>query len=115
MTDCVQVSTAVESREAAEDLARGAVADRLAAGAQIVGPVVSVFWHHGEFGTGEEWQLLLRTTAEQYPALEAHLLAQHPWDNPEIVAVPIVAGSPGYLGWVRRTATGAGGGTDSGA
>ncbi|WP_067226140.1 divalent-cation tolerance protein CutA [Streptomyces sp. NBRC 109706] len=105
MTDCVQVSTAVESREAAESLARGVVEARLAAGAQIVGPVVSVFWHLGEFGTGEEWQLLLRTTNDRYPALEAHLIAQHPWDNPEIVAVPITAGSAGYLDWVRRTVT----------
>lgn len=73
---------------------------RVAAGAQVVGPVVSVFWHRGEFGTGEEWQLLLKTTAERYPALEAHLLENHPWEKPEVAAVPIVVGSEAYLRWV---------------
>jgi periplasmic divalent cation tolerance protein len=100
MTDFVQVSTATETREQAFRLAESAVRGRLAAGAQVVGPVVSVFWHQGEFGTGEEWQLLLKTTAERYPALEAHLLAEHPWEKPEVVAVPIVAGSEAYLRWV---------------
>ncbi|KAB8171232.1 divalent cation tolerance protein CutA [Streptomyces sp. 3MP-14] len=110
----MQVSTAVESREAAETLARSAVAARLAAGTQIVGPVTSVFWHLGEMGTGEEWQLLLRTTADRYPALETHLVAHHPWDNPEVVAVPITAGTADYLDWIRRTVTGNGRGSSSG-
>ncbi|MGW5349138.1 divalent-cation tolerance protein CutA [Streptomyces sp. NPDC004031] len=100
MTDLVQVSTAAATREQAVRLAESAVRARLAAGAQVVGPVVSVFWHQGEFGTGEEWQVLLKTTATRYPALEAHLLEQHPWEKPEVVAVPIVAGSEAYLRWV---------------
>ncbi|UWE07688.1 divalent-cation tolerance protein CutA [Actinacidiphila bryophytorum] len=100
MSDFVQVSTATETREQAVQLAESAVRGRLAAGAQVVGPVVSVFWHRGEFGMGEEWQLLLKTTAEGYPALEAHLLEHHPWEKPEVVAVPIVAGSAAYLRWL---------------
>ncbi len=105
MSDFVQVYTATEHRAAAEELARSVVSERLAAGAQIVGPVISVFWHLGEFGTGEEWQLIFKTSAERYPALEAHLLEHHPWDNPEIVAVPIVAGSRACLDWLRRSVT----------
>jgi periplasmic divalent cation tolerance protein len=62
-----------------------------------------VFWHLGEFGTGEEWQLLLKTTAERYPKLEAHLEEHHPWDKPEVVALPIVAGSEAYLRWVAES------------
>ncbi|MGD3112210.1 divalent-cation tolerance protein CutA [Streptomyces sp. YGL11-2] len=103
MTDFVQVSTATEDREAAEKLARSVVAARLAAGAQIIGPVVSVFWHQGEFGTGEEWQLLFKTRADRYADLEAHLLEHHPWTNPEISAVPITQGSDTYLSWVAKT------------
>lgn len=49
-----------ENREAAVKLAQSVVSARLAVGAQIVGPVGSVFWHQGEFGSGEEWQLVLR-------------------------------------------------------
>ncbi|ELP63454.1 divalent-cation tolerance protein CutA [Streptomyces turgidiscabies] len=103
MADFVQVSTATETREQAVELARSVVTARLAAGAQIVGPVASVFWHEGEFGTGEEWQLLLKTRADRYAELEAHLLERHPWKNPEIVAVPIVAGADAYLKWMTAT------------
>ncbi|MEW2808601.1 divalent-cation tolerance protein CutA [Streptomyces massasporeus] len=100
MTDFVQVSTATETREQAVDWARSAVQGRLAAGAQIIGSVTSVFWHDGEFGTGEEWQLLLKTQQSRYAQLEAHLLKHHPWPTPEIAAVPIVAGSEACLRWL---------------
>ncbi|MFE4914493.1 divalent-cation tolerance protein CutA [Streptomyces sp. NPDC056652] len=103
MVDVLQVSTATENREEAERLARSVVEGRLAAGAQIVGPVISTFWHQGEFGTAEEWQLLFKTRADRYADLEAHLLRHHPWKNPEISAVPIVAGSDAYLRWVEKT------------
>ncbi|MFD5429800.1 divalent-cation tolerance protein CutA [Streptomyces sp. NPDC127084] len=102
MTDFVQVSTATPTREQAIALAQSVVKERLAAGAQIIGPVTSVFWHLGEFGTGEEWQLLLKTRAERYRDLEAHLVKHHPWDNPEVAAVPIVAGTEACLGWVSE-------------
>ncbi|MGW2559462.1 divalent-cation tolerance protein CutA [Streptomyces sp. NPDC001514] len=102
MTDFVQVSTATPTREQAVELAQSVVKERLAAGAQIIGPVTSVFWHLGEFGTGEEWQLLLKTSVERYSALEAHLLKNHPWDNPEVSAVPIVAGAEACLRWVSE-------------
>jgi periplasmic divalent cation tolerance protein len=103
MANYLQVSTTADSREAATALARSAVAARLAAGAQVYGPITSVYWHHGEIGSGEEWQVLLKTSADRYPALEEHLLAQHPWTNPEVTAVPLVAGSAQYLDWVQRT------------
>ncbi|MEU2487011.1 divalent-cation tolerance protein CutA [Streptomyces sp. NPDC012617] len=103
MTDYVQVSTATETRQQAVDLAGPAVQRRLAAGAQIIGPVTSVFWHLGEYGTGEEWQLLLKTTTDRYPELEADLLERHPWDNPELCATPITAGADGCLKWIRES------------
>jgi periplasmic divalent cation tolerance protein len=105
MTDVVQVSTATPSREAAEQLAQSAVQEHLAASAQIVGPAVSVFWHLGEFGTGEEWRLLLITTEARYPALEGHLVKHHPWENPEIAAVPVTQATDAYASWVRETVT----------
>lgn len=102
MAEYLQVATATETRDDAVQLAQSVVAARLAAGAQIAGPVTSVFWRQGEFGTGEEWQLLLKTRAARYAALEAHLLEHHPWRNPEISAVPLT-GSEGYLRWIDRT------------
>lgn len=64
---------------------------------------MSLFWHHGEFGEGEEWQVIFKTTADRYPDLESYLLESHPWKNPEITAVPMVAGSAQYLAWVKAT------------
>ncbi len=97
------MSTATGDRSSAEGLARSTVSARLAAGAQIIGPALSAFWHEGKFGTGEEWQLLFKVRADRYADLERHLLDQHPWKNPEITAVPIAAGSAAYLRWVATT------------
>jgi periplasmic divalent cation tolerance protein len=104
---CVQVSTATDSQESATTLGRSAVEARLAAGAQIVGPVASVVWHLGELVEGAEWQVLLRTRTELYAALEAHLVEHHPWKNPEVAAVPLTAASAAYIDWVRRMTEGA--------
>ncbi len=101
MEDLLQVQTVAPSRDAAIALARTAVEARLAAGGQIAGPVTSVFWHLGEFGTGEEWQVILKTTASSYRALEEHLIAHHEWTNPEVTALPLPQASAPYAEWVH--------------
>src|SRR5947209_2304599 len=103
MTKVLQVQVAAPSKEAALALAKAAVEARLAAGGQVVGPVTSVFWHKGEFGTGEEWTVILKTTEDRYQELERHIIEHHEWTNPEITAVPFVAGLAPYLDWVERT------------
>ncbi|MFB6958494.1 divalent-cation tolerance protein CutA [Streptomyces sp. NPDC056309] len=101
----VQVSTATPEREQAVALAKGAVQRRLAAGSQVIGPVVSVFWHLGEFGEREEWRLLLTTTWDRYPELEKYLLEQHPWDNPEVIITLILGGAERCLQWIEDNAS----------
>lgn len=101
--DYLQVSTVADSRDTAVKLARAAVAAKLAAGAQVHGPVRAFFWHHGEAGEGEEWQVTFKTTAARYPDLETVLLREHTWDNPEITAMPLVAGTAAYFAWIDRT------------
>jgi periplasmic divalent cation tolerance protein len=103
MSDYLQVATATATREEATALAQSAVAAHFAANAQVIGPVGAVFWHLGELGTGEEWQLLLSTTAARYPQLEAHLTKNHPWDNPAITAIPLAAGSARCLQWLEES------------
>jgi periplasmic divalent cation tolerance protein len=105
VTDCVQVSTATQTKEQAVQLAGAAVKAALAAGAQVIGPVTSVFIHLNEFGQGEEWQLILKTMAQRYAQLETFLARNHPWDNPEIAAIPIIGGSERYLNWISDTVT----------
>lgn len=103
MANHLQVSTTAATRDEAVRLAASAVKSGLAASAQVQGPATSVFWHQGEYGESEEWQVTLKTAAARYAELEAHLRLEHSWDNPEIAAVAIVAGSADYLAWIDRT------------
>ena len=102
MVDVWQVQVAAPSEETATELARGAVEAKLAAGGHVVGPVTSVFWHLGECGIGQDWQVVLKTTSDRYAALEEHLVERHEWTNPEITAIPLASGLASYLGWVER-------------
>ena len=102
MIQLLEVSTATPTREAALLLAESAIRAGLAAGAQVSGPVASVFWHDGEFGQGEEWNVSFKTTEARYPDLEAHLVANHEWKNPEVTAVPLARASASYVEWVER-------------
>ncbi|CNE64489.1 C-type cytochrome biogenesis protein CycY [Mycobacterium tuberculosis] len=103
MTDAqpLLVYTATPDRDSGMDLLKSAVAAHLAASGQVVHAETG-FWHLGEFGTGEEWQVTLRTTADRYPELEAHLLEHHPWDNPEVMYVAVGGGSAACLEWLRK-------------
>lgn len=106
MAEFLLVTSATPDRESALALARSAVRARLASGAQVSGPVGSVFWHQDELGEGQEWAVSFKTTSDRYEALEAHLIAAHPWDKPEVVAVRVDRGSASYLDWVEREARG---------
>jgi periplasmic divalent cation tolerance protein len=103
MTEVWQVQVAAPSKAAATALAQAAVEARFAAGGQVLGPLTSVFWHHDEFGTGEEWIAVLKTTDARYNELERLLVERHEWTNPEITAIPLAAGLAPYLDWVVRT------------
>ena len=105
--DCMQVVTTTDSREEADRLARSAVEGRLAACAQVAGPVTSTYWWEGAVQTATEWQCVLKTTAARFDALRAHLEGEHSYETPEIVATPIVAGGAAYLDWIRRETDGA--------
>ena len=97
------VTTTAPSQADAVKLARAAVSERLAAGAEITGPSISVFWHLGELGEGEEWRVTLRTSAASRDALAARLAELHPWDSPEVSASPVVWCTDSYAKWVERT------------
>jgi periplasmic divalent cation tolerance protein len=105
--DCLQVVTTTDSPGEADRLARSAVERRLAACAQVVGPVTSTYWWEGAVETASEWQCILKTTAARFDELRAHLEREHTYETPEIVATPIVAGGAAYLEWVERETAGA--------
>jgi periplasmic divalent cation tolerance protein len=94
------VLTNVPERAAAERLADMLVEEQLAACVNILAPCRSVYRWKGEVQHDEEHPVLIKTTADRYPALEQALRAAHPYELPEIVAVPVERGLPGYLDWV---------------
>jgi periplasmic divalent cation tolerance protein len=100
MTEYVQVSTTVEKRDDARRIAEALVEKRLAACAQIVGPILSVYRWKGRMERAEEWLLILKTRKGLYDRLEGEIRDLHPYDVPEIVAVPLAAGSRDYLRWI---------------
>jgi periplasmic divalent cation tolerance protein len=69
----------------------------------VIGPVATAFWHLEEFGEGEEWVVLLKTTTDRYAELQEHLIEQYPWENPEVAALRISEGASPYLEWISRT------------
>ena len=98
----LQVQTTTDSRAEAVELARGAVAARLAACAQVSGPVASTYWWEGTLERAEEWLLTLKLPTSGYQALADFIVRSHSYDEPEIVATPIVAGSEAFLSWIEE-------------
>jgi periplasmic divalent cation tolerance protein len=96
------VFTNLPDRASADKLAELLVAQRLAACVNILAPCRSVYRWKDVVHAEEEHPMLIKTTAEQYPALEAAIRANHPYELPEIIAVPVERGLPEYLGWVAQ-------------
>ncbi len=97
----IQVQTTVGRPSDADRLAALLVDGGLAACAQVVGPIRSRYRWRGAVETAEEWLLLVKTTRAAWPGVERAILAAHPYDEPELIALPVVAGSEEYLGWVE--------------
>ncbi len=103
--EALLVLTNLPDGESARTLADHIVAARLAACVNILAPCRSVYRWQGRVEQAEEVPLLIKTTVERYPALEAAIRARHPHELPEIVAVPIGRGLPGYLAWIAAETT----------
>jgi periplasmic divalent cation tolerance protein len=101
MTDHVQVLTTAGSEEEACRIAEMLVERRLAACVQVVGPITSRYRWQGAIEEAQEWQCLAKTTLGAYESVEAAIREVHSYDEPEIIATPIVAGSAGYLAWIE--------------
>ena len=103
MTECCQVTTTLPDQATAERLASVLVEERLAACAQVHGPISSIYRWQGATERTTEWYCHLKTTAARLAALQARIGELHPYEVPEIISVPIYDGNADYLSWVAES------------
>lgn len=102
MTYRVVVST-INDREAAERLARALLEARLVACVNIVGPMTSLYRWQGVIEQDEEYLLLMKTAASAEDALMTRIRELHPYEEPEVLVLPVVAGASSYLAWIAES------------
>lgn len=100
MSSFSQLSTTTDNEEEALNLARLLVEQRLAACVQVVGPVKSVYRWEGEIEQAEEWICLIKTREELFEEMKKLVEANHSYEMPELLSIPIINGSEGYLQWL---------------
>ena len=99
----VHATTTTPSRDVARRIARVLVDRRLAACVQIVGPIESIYRWQGRVETAREWLCFIKTTRARFREVVAAVEALHSYDTPEVVALPIAAGSQRYLEWLATS------------
>jgi periplasmic divalent cation tolerance protein len=100
------VLTNLPDRDRALALARALVERRLAACVNVLPGCTSLYWWRGAIDAADEVPVLIKTRLALYPQVEAAVRELHPYELPEIVALPIQAGLAGYLEWIgAETAT----------
>jgi periplasmic divalent cation tolerance protein len=100
MKNFIQVSTAIDSEEGAQKIAHTLVSRRLAACVHVAGPISSTYWWQGRMETAQEWTCTAKTRKKLYGAVEQAIREVHPYEVPDILATPVLAGSQSYLDWI---------------
>jgi periplasmic divalent cation tolerance protein len=98
--DALLILTNCPDEESANTIALAVVEEKLAACVNILPRVQSIYRWQGAVESASEIPLLIKSTATNYPALEKRIAELHPYDVPEIVALPITHGLPAYLNWL---------------
>jgi len=102
MNEYIQVFTTTGNKDDAKKITRDLVEKRLVACAQVFGPIMSTYRWKGKIEEEEEWLCILKSRYERYEKLEESIRIIHPYEEPEILALPVVKGSRGYLEWMDR-------------
>jgi periplasmic divalent cation tolerance protein len=102
MADYIQITTTVEQKKDAETIARMLLEARLVACVQIVGPITSHYWWNDAIDQAEEYLCLIKSREDLYVEVEAAIIKKHPYEVPEIIATPIIAGSKEYTAWLAE-------------
>jgi periplasmic divalent cation tolerance protein len=107
MTDKIVVLSTCATETDAERLARALVAGRLAACVNVVPGMRSFYHWKGEIESSTEFLLIIKTSRELFPALNAEMAKLHPYEVPELLALPVVDGAENYLSWLDSNLRGA--------
>jgi periplasmic divalent cation tolerance protein len=102
MDETLLVLTNLPDRDAAVKLAHGLVERRLAACVNVLAGCTSIYRWKGEIENAQEVPVLIKTRSALYDELEAAINELHPYEVPEIIAVPVVRGLAEYLAWVSE-------------
>ena len=102
MTSAIVVLVTVGSEQEAETIATALLEERLAACVNVTSPVRSLYRWEGRIADDQEWQLIIKTQARLFDALAMRVRALHSYDVPEIVALPVLAGTTDYVDWIQN-------------
>lgn len=105
-SEFVVVLVTIGTRPQGEEIARALVGEGLAACVNIVGPIRSIYSWEGKAAEDDEHLLVIKSRRALFAALEARVRALHSYEVPEVIAVPVVAGSAPYLEWLRAGTAG---------
>lgn len=98
--DVIVIQTTTAEKTDAQRLAQMLIEGRLAACTQISGPIESSYRWNSRIETAREWQLSAKTLRSKYPEVERVILESHPYDQPELIVLPVLQVSPGYRQWL---------------
>lgn len=101
--ECIQIVTTTDKREDADRIATHLVKSRLAACAQVSGPITSRYWWKGDVQEATEWYCVAKTRASLFEKAAAAIREIHPYTVPEIVAFPIIGGYGPYMAWIAES------------
>jgi len=100
ITEYIQIFTTTDKEEDAEKIAQILIEKKLAGCVQVVGPVSSRYWWKDNVEKAKEWLCIIKSKKNFYEELEKTILEIHPYEVPEILAIPVIAGNKDYLRWL---------------
>jgi len=98
----IQILTTVLRMEDAERIAKILLRQKLSACTQIIGPIISVYRWKGKMEKSQEWLCVVKTKKNLYKTIEKAIKNIHPYELPEIIAVPIIEGNKDYFQWMDK-------------
>jgi len=102
MEDYIQIYTTTDTIDIAQAISNKLVEERLAACAQVLGPITSTYWWQGKIETSQVWLCIIKSKKSLYKQIEDTIKSIHHYDVPEIIAVPITMGSKDYFNWLKK-------------